>query len=175
MRMRVVLFVSLILTALTLAPLYAHILEWPGKMALSGADWLELQHTLYGGYAISGAVTEMLGLLSTLLLAFVVRHRRGHFVLALIAALCYLGMLVVFALGNNPINTQIASWTGSTLPANWSQIRDAWQSFHALSAGLAAVALGALLAMVTLGIPTGAQPTKGRRAGSSDMAVDVTR
>jgi hypothetical protein len=175
MRKRVVLFVSLILTALTLAPLYAHILEWPGKMALSGADWLEVQHTLYGGYAISGAVTETLGLLSTLLLALLVRHRRGHVVLALIAALCYVSMLAVFALGNNPINAQIASWTASTLPANWGQVRDTWQSFHALSAGLAAVAFGTLLAMVALGVPTEAQSAEGKRAGSLDMAVDVTR
>lgn len=151
MRVRVVLFVSLTMTALTLAPVYAHVLEWPGKVALSGADWLEVQQHLYGGYAVSGAVSETLGLLATLALACLVRHRRGHFVLVSVAALCYVGMLAVFALGNNPINADIASWTASTVPANWSQTRDAWQTFHAISAMLAGVAFCALLVVALQG------------------------
>lgn len=173
MRVRVVLFVSLTLTALTLAPLYAHVLEWSGKAELSGAEWLEVQHHLYGGYAISGAITEMLGLLSMLTLAFLVRNHRGRLVLAAIAALCFVGMLAVFAVGNNPINTQIASWTMSTLPRGWQHTRDAWQTFHAISAALAAVAFGALLIAALRG-PAEAKATGGRRVSvseSEDVAV----
>lgn len=172
MRLRVILIVSLALTALTFAPLYAHILEWPGKVTLSGAEWLTVQHNLYGGYAVSGAVTEMLGLLSTLLLAFLVRRRRGHVVLASVAALCFVSMLAIFAVGNSPINGQIASWTASTLPTNWGQTRDAWQTFHAVSAALAAVAFGALIA-VGLSTSIGAQPAEGSGVRSGDGPVDV--
>lgn len=146
MRVKILQFIALCLASLTLAPLYAHVLEWPGKRELTGAEWLAAQHHLYGGYAISGAITEIVGLLATLILAFLVRHRRRAFVLAVIAVLCYAGMLAVFAFGNNPINQQIASWTPATLPATWPQARDAWQAFHAISAAMAAVAFGVLLA-----------------------------
>lgn len=145
MLLKTLRFISLLLTALTLAPLYAHVLELPGKMTLSGAEWLAVQHNLYGGFALSGAFSEILGLLATLALAVLVRKRRLAFALTLVAALCFVGMLVVFALGNNPINGQIAAWTPATLPANWRQARDAWEACHATSAGLAAVAFCTLL------------------------------
>jgi hypothetical protein len=54
-------------------------------------------------------------------------------------------MLAVFALGNNPINVQVASWRPDTFPATWREARDAWDRFHAASSVLAALALTSLL------------------------------
>lgn len=144
---RAVLGIALILAVLTLAPLYAHVLEWPGKDALTGPEWLATQQHLYGGYALSGGITETVGLLASVLLA-VLLYRAGQrqaALLAAVAARCFAGTLLIFALGNNPINVEVASWTPTTLPANWHQARDAWQTFHTLSAGLAAIACALLL------------------------------
>ncbi len=131
-----------------------HDLEIPGKQQLSGAEWLAVQHTFYGGFAILGGLAEVLGLLSTALLAYLLRAQRTAFVLTLSVAVCFAGMLAVFACGNNPLNQQIAAWTPQTLPANWRATRDAWDRFHALSSVLAGIALVTLLIAALRAVPT---------------------
>jgi hypothetical protein len=42
-----------------------HDLQIAGKHNLGGAEWLHVQHTFYGGFAIVGGITEVLGLIST--------------------------------------------------------------------------------------------------------------
>jgi hypothetical protein len=138
-------FVSLVCAALALGVTVAHDLEIPGKDLLSGAEWLTVQNTFYGGFALVGGVTEVLGLLSTGLLAWFLRHQRIAFLLTLVALLCFAGMLAVFAFGNQPINLQVATWTRSALPANWRALRDAWDGFHAASSALALLAFILLL------------------------------
>ncbi len=141
MLLKMTRFVSLVCAALALGLTITHDLEIPGKQQLSGADWLTVQHTFYGGFAIVGGVAEVLGLLSTAMLAYLLRKQGSTFILTLVAAISFAGMLALFALGNNPLNQQIASWRPETLPANWREIRDAWDRFHAASSVLAALAL----------------------------------
>ena len=138
-------FLSLVCAALVLGLTLTHDLEIPGKHLLSGANWLAVQHTFYGGFAIVGGIAEILGLLSTGLLLFLLRKQRVALVLTLVAALCFAGMLTLFAFGNNPLNQQIASWTSATLPVTWQQTRNAWDSFHAASSMLAVLSFVALL------------------------------
>jgi hypothetical protein len=149
-------FVSLVCATLALGLTVAHDLEIPGKQQLSGADWLTVQHTFYGGFAIVGGVAEVLGLLSTAMLAYLLRKQASPFILTLVAAISFAGMLALFAFGNNPLNQQIASWQSSPLPANWREIRDAWDRFHAASSVLAALALTVLL----LAMPLSGSTTK---------------
>lgn len=138
-------FLSIVCTALVLGLTLAHDLEIPGKHLLSGAEWVTMQHTFYGGFALVGGIAEVLGLISTGLLAWFLRERPAAFILTLIAALSFAGMLVLFALGNQPINRQVALWTPQTMPANWRALRDAWDGFHAASSGLSALSFVALL------------------------------
>ncbi len=138
-------FLSLVCTALVLGLTLTHDLEIPGKQMLSGAEWLTVQQTFYGGFALVGGMAEILGLLSTGLLLFLLRKQQVALALTLVAALCMASMLALFAFGNNPLNQQIASWTPATLPATWQQIRNAWDSFHAASSVLAALSLVSLL------------------------------
>src|SRR6516225_1235009 len=122
-------FVSLLCAALTLGLTVTHDLEIPGKQMLNGAHWLNVQQTFYGGFAIVGGVAEVLGLISTGVSLYLLRKRRTAFVLTLVAAISFAGMLALFAFGNNPLNQQIMAWTPQTLPANWQQTRDAWDGF----------------------------------------------
>jgi hypothetical protein len=138
-------FVSLLCAALALGLTITHDLEIPGKHMLSGANWLAIQNTFYGGFAIAGGVAEVLGLISTGVVLFLLRERRTAFALTLVAALSFAVMLALFAFGNNPLNQQVATWTPRTLPANWREIRDAWDGFHAASSAFAALALSVLL------------------------------
>ena len=110
-------FLSLVCAALVLGLTLTHNLEIPGKHLLSGAEWLAVQQTFYGGFTIVGGMAEILGLLSTGLLLFLLRKQRVALALTLVAALCFAGTLALFTFGNNPLNQQIASWTPANLPA----------------------------------------------------------
>jgi len=138
-------FIGILCAALAMGLTITHDLEISGMQTLDGAEWLKVQHTFYGGFAVLGGIAEVVGLISTALLAFTLRKQRTDLTLNVVAALCFAGMLISFALGNNPLNQQIAQWTADTLPANWSAARDAWDGFHAISSGLATVAFVALL------------------------------
>lgn len=57
--------------------------------------------------------------------------------------------LVVTMVVEVPIVQQIVSWTISTLPGNWQELRDRWGAFHIVRvvagiAGLTALLLGAI-------------------------------
>jgi hypothetical protein len=65
-----------------------------------------MQNTFYGGFAIVGAVTEVGGLILTVILLFLLRRQRVNFILTLVAALCFASTLIVFAPGNQPINVK---------------------------------------------------------------------
>jgi hypothetical protein len=138
-------FVSLLCAALVLGLTLTHDLEIPGKQQLDGTEWLAVQHTFYGGFAIVGGLAQIIGLISTSILLLLQRRQRTAFVLTLLAAFSFAGMLALFAFGNNPLNQQIAAWTPQSLPANWHEIRDAWDRFHAASSGFAALAFTVLL------------------------------
>jgi hypothetical protein len=151
-------FVSLVCAALALGLTLTHDLEIPGKQQLSGTEWLVVQHTFYGGFAIVGGLAQIVGLISTGVLLFLLRQRRTAFVLTLIATLSFASMLALFAFGNNPLNQQIATWTPQSLPANWHEIRDAWDRFHAASSAFAALAFIALLMALLRETPSSLLP-----------------
>jgi hypothetical protein len=160
-------FVSLLCAALALGITLTHDLEIPGKHSLGGPEWLNVQHTFYGGFAIVGGIVEVLGLISTGVLLVLLRGERTAFILTLLAALSFLGMLALFAFGNNPLNQQIARWTPETLPANWRAVRDAWDRFHAISSVLAALAFTVLLVDILRQMPSSWQAKHARRGAST--------
>src|SRR5690349_13998805 len=110
-------FISIICAALVAGLTVTHVLEMPGKRTLDGAQWLAVQHTFYGGFAVVGGIGEVLGLVATGALVVLTRQRRATAVLTGVAALSFLGMLLSYALGNRPINDLVATWTPATLPA----------------------------------------------------------
>ena len=95
-------FVSLLCAAVALGLTLTHDLEIAGKHSLSGAEWLHVQHTFYGGFAIVGGIAEVLGLISTCALLVLLRGQQTSFILTLLAALSFLGMLALFVCGEQP-------------------------------------------------------------------------
>jgi uncharacterized membrane protein len=161
-------FVSLLCAAVALGLTLTHDLEIPGKHTLAGSEWLNVQHSFYGGFAIVGGMAEVLGLISTGVLLVLRRGERTSFILTLLAALSFLGMLALFAFGNYSLNQQIATWTPETLPANWREVRDAWDRFHAISSVLAAVAFTVLLVDTLRQMPSSWQVKHARRGISTE-------
>ena len=142
--MTVVRFLSLLFTALALAPAMAHLLELPNKIHLSRDDYLTVQQ-IYRGWALLGIVVVG-ALVSTLALAIMSRVRKGY-TPALIGFLCIVGTQIVFWTFTFPANRETMNWT--VLPEHWEALRTQWEYSHAASAGLnlaafIAVALGVL-------------------------------
>ncbi len=139
-------FVSLLLIGLLAGVVLTHPLEIPGKAALSGAEWLSVQHHLYGGYAIFGAVAEIGGLIATLALGLGLAWKQyPRAALALLATVCMAGMLASFWLGLNPINQAVSHWTAASLPSNWADYRDHWNTLHTAAFGLSLLAFCSLI------------------------------
>lgn len=145
MTLTIVRFIALFLAAVGFGLTLAHVLEAPGERALTGAAWLAVQHNYYGGFAIAGGIAEVVGLIATLVILYLVRHRRALALWTLVAALGPLAMLIFYFIGNAPLNAQIASWTAATLPSGWEQTREAWSNWHTASAVAACVWLVILL------------------------------
>lgn len=140
--LKILLFVGLICTGLVFGLTLTHVLQDPGSRGLSGTEWLRVQHTFYGGFAVAGGIAEILGLITLGVLGVVLLARRNiaYGVRAAAAALCLLGTLLSYFFGNRPVNTRIAGWTPATLPPDWAAYRNTWEAAHAVSAVLAAAA-----------------------------------
>lgn len=137
-------FIALFFVALALGPALAHLLELPNKITLAREDYLTVQQ-IYRGWALLGVVVAG-ALLSTLILALMVRKERKAFVFALIAFLCIAGTQLVFWTYTYPSNQVTNNWT--MLPQNWTELRRQWEYSHATSAGLNLMALVAMILSV---------------------------
>ena len=102
-------FISLFCAALAFGLAIAHVLEIPGKRELSGPEWLKIQHTFYGGFAVVGGIAEIFGLIATAAIFFFVWKHRTTFLQTLVGALCFVGMLLAYWFGNRPVNAKISS------------------------------------------------------------------
>lgn len=141
-------FMSLICAALALGLTTAHVLERPGKTQLTADEWLQVQHTFYGGFAVAGGLAETVGLVASIgCLALLGNDRLGGWLSAPGVA-GFAGMLVGCAFGNRPINDQIASWTPATIPTDWTIARVGWENAHAITAAFAALAFVGLLVAI---------------------------
>jgi branched-subunit amino acid ABC-type transport system permease component len=100
------------------------------------------------------SLTAAVLLIATAAVAVLLRHRAWTAVAHAVAAACLLGTLLAYWFGNRPVNAKVAHWTAATLPANWPAYRDTWETAHAISSVLAAVATVVLLVATVWAMPT---------------------
>jgi len=108
MPIKVLRLLGLLCSALVLGLTLIHVLQWSGSAGLSGAAWLDVQHTFYGGFAIVGGVFEVLGLVATgtLGIIYLAKSQSIAAISPLLAAGCFVGTLHAFAFGNAPVNAK---------------------------------------------------------------------
>jgi SCAMP family len=134
-------FFALVLTALALVPVGAHLFELPGKIGLPQEQYFIVQQ-IYRGWALFGIVLfANLGVV--LALTIVVRHERVAFRLALAALACLAGSVVVFFIWTYPQNVATENWT--IVPPDWAAMRTRWEYSHAANAVLTFSAFCALV------------------------------
>jgi Domain of unknown function (DUF1772) len=142
---RALRWISLLTTAVPLGATAAHVMELPNKFSLDGPLWLAVQQNLYRGWGPFIAPFEIVAIVTSWALAYMVRARRPAFALTLTAAFCLSAMLAVFFLFNAPVNAAFAGWAAETLPAGWPGYRLQWELGHAIAFVLALTAFCTLL------------------------------
>jgi len=134
-------FLALLFAALALAPALAHVFQLPNKMGLSRAEYETVQK-LYEGWAWLGVIVAA-ALITTAVLAILVRSRPNELGWVVAALICIAGTQLVFWVWTFPVNQQTSNWT--LLPENWVALRVQWEYSHAASAVLNFMALVALI------------------------------
>jgi uncharacterized membrane protein len=118
---------------------------------LTPATFVEVGHVMMEGYGPIMSVLMPATLLATLVAGILV-YRRNPLAgfLTLAGFVCVAGATAITLIVNVPIDEMMAGWTVATLPADWTQIRDRWETFHTARTfvtlgGLAATLAGCLL------------------------------
>jgi len=126
-------FIAMVLTALTLVPLGAHLAELPNKIHLAQVDYFIAQ-SMYRGWALFGVIVVG-ALIANLALAMLLRWQSPAFVLVVVNLLCVTTTLAIFFAFTYPANIATDNWT--TIPAGWQRLRWQWEASHAVNAAIA--------------------------------------
>ncbi|EIM30385.1 DUF1772 domain-containing protein [Microvirga lotononidis] len=146
MALRMVQFFAVVLTALALVPTGAHLFELPNKFNLSRDAYLTVQG-MYAGWAFFGII-DLAALVTNVFLAVRLRRQHPAFSFAVIAVLCFVVFFAIFFTWTFPVNQATSNWT--TLPDDWSQLRQEWEYSHAVNAVVMLIALCSVtLAVIT--------------------------
>jgi hypothetical protein len=144
--LRLVQFLTILLTALALVPAGAHLAELPNKIGLDQEAYFIVQN-IYAGWALFGIVVFG-ALAANLVLAIMVRRQRTPFWLASWAFILVAATLAVFFTWTYPANQATSNWT--VVPVGWQQLRTAWEYAHATNGVLTFLALCAVTWSVLL-------------------------
>lgn len=161
---------TLTLVALTLGLTFAHVLEWPAKLAYEADLYTRLHTSLYGwwGFPGVGGVLEPLAVLSSVALAVAARrHGASPRTIAAAALLLVLAFPVIYFWRVAPSNAAFWEARGSGgVPADWTGWRDRWEQGHAIRFALH---LGAFVLLARAALagprPPGRRSADGTREG----------
>jgi hypothetical protein len=136
---------AILFMALSFGTVLGHLLELPAKLSYDGPLWLKISQTLYGNFGTFGAAFEMGAIVTTAILAVLVRHHEPTLRWTLLALLGVVIADIAFWVLLVPVNTIVAQTTVETLPADWMKLRQQWEYTHAARAVLQFSALAALV------------------------------
>ena len=148
MTTKAIQFLAVVLTALTLLPVGAHLMAFPAKIAMPEHPYFVVQQ-IYRGWAWAGAVI-FLAIFANFLAALLTRDRPRKWRLFGAAAALIAATLAVFFAWTFPANQATGNWTSA--PENWEQLRTQWEYSHAANA---AITFLALLCSVGAAVATG--------------------
>lgn len=142
---RVVQFLAVLLFALVAGSVFG---IWRGydPTTFAAATFVEMHQGAVRGLNVLLPGLALASIALTLVLVWRSRGRGAVFWLYLAAALFMMAGGVVTRFFNQPINAQVMAWTADTLPANWSELRASWWSWHVVRTGFSVVGFAVLLA-----------------------------
>ncbi|ACP23014.1 hypothetical protein NGR_b15630 (plasmid) [Sinorhizobium fredii NGR234] len=142
-------FASLVLTALSLGPSFAHVLEAPPRLSVWSPElWREA--TVFNGqfalFAKVGAPLDVGSILMASVLAYLVANERPAFWFALAGAgLLTAGLAAWFTIVA-PANAIVATWKPEFIPPDFDAVRLRWEIGHMVVAAAKLTAFAFLCA-----------------------------
>jgi hypothetical protein len=133
--LRIWWFVTLLLAALGLTMGGAHLLELPVRMGYDPQLYMRVTSTIYLYFGLVGAPIQILALLCSVVLAWLVRGRAG-FPWALAGAVCLALSILLWFLRVQPANTAWAEALRSGPAAAveaYARLRGRWEYGHVMA------------------------------------------
>lgn len=152
MTRRILLFrlLTLLLATLSLALSFCHLMEMPVRLGWQPALWMMV--TNFGGlyflFGTAGAAIDVLAIIASALLAFVVRNRHPSFQLTVVGSAFMAAGLAIWFGFVAPVNAIMATWSPGPIPENFASVRDQWEYSHAIIAVMKFIGMTALLLSV---------------------------
>ncbi len=149
--LRVTLFVHLFLFALVVGVFWGTWFSLSRSIGtISASTFLEVGHTMIANLGGPMAVLMPTTLITAVPVLIGLRRlrRRASFALMLAGAGLLVVALVITLSVNVPIDYAIVDWTVGTLPADWTTIRERWETYHAARTFVSMAGFGLALAAV---------------------------
>ena len=141
----IALFLSSFLFAISLGVSFSHWLQRAPKATLSAETFLQIHQVLISRYGVVMGIVEIGAVLALVMALIGIKGNALLTSLVGMALASILAMLLVWAVGLNPINQTVNAWTPQTLPQDWAQVRERWAALHFVRLLLAALGLSSLL------------------------------
>lgn len=129
MKLKLLKFINVILASLLAGTSFGIWFGFNPKM-LTQACYLQQQQNMVHSLNTLMIVLVIAATLTTLFSAYVQRNNRITFVSLLIAASCFIACIVITRIGNVPIQTEMLAWSESSMPVDWTSMRDTWWTYH---------------------------------------------
>ncbi|HEX6980718.1 MAG TPA: hypothetical protein VF342_15615 [Alphaproteobacteria bacterium] len=164
-------FATLMLSALTTAMGFCHLMELPARMSWDQSLWVS--STVIGGlyrmFGTLGAVIVVANIIAAIVLAVLVRRRGPEvFWLTAVGAALFVLALASWWIFVFPVNLELATWLSGDVPADWAAWRAQWEYAHAINAVLQIVGLAALVLSVLAETPADRVPRAEPQAATRD-------
>jgi uncharacterized membrane protein len=155
MALKIARFFNLFLTGLLAGLLVGIVFVELAFLDLSASVYTAVEQPKHRVFEPIMPVFMTLVIVSGILVLLLMRQRRTlPFVLALVGVLCTIVVVISTLLVNVSINSEIINvWSAQNPPADWEQVRDRWNVWHAFRTVLAVVAFACQLVAVLVPIP----------------------
>jgi hypothetical protein len=162
MMLRAWTLLALTVAALSLGPSFAHVLEAPPRLSVWPPElWREA--TVFNGqfqlFAMIGGPLDIGAIITTAVLAYLLRHDRSGFRFALTGSVLFALALFVWFSWVAPANSVLATWTLGPIPEDFHAIRNRWETGHMV---IAAIKLIGFMATALSIISSGAKGVPSR-------------
>jgi hypothetical protein len=140
---------TLVVAALSLGLSFAHLLEAGPRLTVWPPELWREATVFHGQYDLFGSIGGALdvGVIPlTALAAYLIRRERPGVWLASLAALLFSVSLAVWFARVAPVNAVLATWTPGPIPADFTALRDRWETGHMIMAGIKLAGFTALAA-----------------------------
>ncbi|MGH3836214.1 MAG: hypothetical protein ACRDSF_10995 [Pseudonocardiaceae bacterium] len=131
MGIRVLRAVTLLLAALTMGLLFAHVLELGPKFGYPPELYVQLNNSLYAWYGPPlGALLYVGSIVTAGVLTWLVRRRRAVLAWTGTAAILQAAALVTYFAVVEPVNQRLRPLPPGTVPADFAALRTQWEFGH---------------------------------------------